>query len=165
MSKSLIKFMGPLLVAAVLLFNACDDNSSSPQNNFNIAKTVQSQSNLSSLSELITGHGLTDTLSQDGPVTLFAPSNDALSKADLSGSSDKEIKSALEYHIVPLNLTYENLQSRDSAETLNGNYLYFTTEGNSVIINGGQAVITSTGTEATNGIIFTIDTLLTTPEK
>jgi uncharacterized surface protein with fasciclin (FAS1) repeats len=76
-------------------------------------------------------------------------------------------KLILEYHIVRMNLTYENLQNKDSstAETLNGDTLYFTTKGDSVIINGGQAVITSKGTEATNGTIFTLDTLLTAPSK
>jgi uncharacterized surface protein with fasciclin (FAS1) repeats len=165
MIKSVTKpFMLTLtLLAGVIMFAACDNNSSpAPDNNTTIAETVQSQSNLSSLSDMLSDHGLIDTLSQDGPLTLFAPDNDAWSQVDslLSDIPDSTVKRGLEYHIVAMNLTYDDLKGLDKVKTLSGDTLYFSTKGDSVIINDGQAVITSEGTEASNGTVFVVDSLL-----
>jgi uncharacterized surface protein with fasciclin (FAS1) repeats len=167
MIKSVTKLFTVTIALTIggLLFSACsDDNSPNPQN-LTIAQTVQKQGSLSTLSDLFTETGLTDTLSQDGPLTLFAPTDEALSSTDFSDDSTK--KSILKYHIVDMNLTYENLLEEGSTTvtTLNGEKISIDTKGDSVIINNGQAVITAKGREAANGTIFTIDTLLSAPSK
>jgi uncharacterized surface protein with fasciclin (FAS1) repeats len=168
MIKSFTKPFILTLAIGIFMFAACDNNSSpAPEDNLNIAETVQNQSDLSSLSDMLADYGLSDTLSQEGPLTLFAPDNDALSPVGFafSDSTDSAAKAALEYHIVAKNLTYEDLQGLDKAVALSGDTLYFSTRGDSVIINDGQAVITSEGIEASNGTVFVIDTLLTAPSK
>jgi uncharacterized surface protein with fasciclin (FAS1) repeats len=156
------------LSIGALMFSACSDhNGSNPKNKMNVAEIVQNQESLSSLNGLLSKHELSDTLSQGGPVTLFAPDNNALSNTSLSDSTDLAAKSVLEYHIVASNLTYKNLKKQDSVSyvTLNGDSLYFTAKGDSIFINGGQAVITKKGATATNGTIFTIGSVLTMPSK
>jgi uncharacterized surface protein with fasciclin (FAS1) repeats len=171
MRKQLTKSFSLIIIAlaaGTFLFSACSDNNGSkPKKNLNIAATVQNNSSLSTLSDLVSVQGLADTLSQTGPITLFAPTNSAILKAGLADSSDSTIKQVLEYHIVNQNLTYQDLLQRDSASivALNGDTLYFKTKGDSVTINNGQAVITSKGTKAANGTIFVIDSLLTPPSK
>lgn len=153
------------LFIAVLLFSACEDDNGPGGDNLNIAETVETESNLSTLDDLLSEYGLADRLSQEDPLTLFAPTDEALSKEDLDGLTDEEITDLLEYHIVSTNLTFENLQDANSAESLNGDSLFFSFEDDIVFINENQDEITSEGIETTNGIIFKVDTLLKAPQN
>jgi uncharacterized surface protein with fasciclin (FAS1) repeats len=167
MIKSVTKLLTVTVALTIggLLFSACSDNNNPKPKKLSITQTVQEQGNLSSLSDLLTETGLTDTLSQNGPMTLFAPTDEALSSTDFSDDSTK--KSVLKYHIVDANLTYENMLDGGSTTVtaLNGDEISIDTKGDSVIINNGQAVITEKGQEAANGTIFMIDTLLAAPSK
>ena len=66
-----------LLLGAVL-FTACNDDSSGPDNDLTVMETIQTESNLSSVNDLISEHELADTLSNDEPFTVFAPTDAAI---------------------------------------------------------------------------------------
>ncbi|MCW9707347.1 fasciclin domain-containing protein [Aliifodinibius sp. 1BSP15-2V2] len=153
------------LVLGVTLFTACDDdNGSGPDNDMNISETLELEDNLSSAYGLIDDQGLADTLSSDGPITVFIPTDTALDEEDLGDMSDEEIQTLLKYHIVWENLTFDNLKDTESVESFNGDSLYFSADSDTVTINEDQTIITDEGIEATNGIIFKVDTVLTAPE-
>lgn len=152
------------LIISALTFAACDDDSSGTDTDLTILEMVETESDLSSLETILSEQELSGTLSQESPMTIFAPTNDALAKEDLSDKSDEEIQSLLKYHIVASALNYEALQDTESVETLNSDSLYFESSEGEVTINSDQAVITAEGMEATNGMVFKVDTLLTPVE-
>lgn len=145
-----------LLLLSIVTFTACEDDSD-PVDTLSVAETVAINSDLSSISQALVTAGLADTLSGEDPVTLFAVANSAFPD-DLSGDS---LTNALKYHIVQMNLTFENLKTLESAVTLSGDSLYFSASNDAITINNDQAVITSEGIEAANGVVFVIDTVLT----
>lgn len=164
MLTSLRKITFALLLLGVIGFTACDDDSGTgPNGDLNALQTIENESNLSTLSDFLANQSWSDTLSQDGPVTVFAPTDDALAAAEADTLNEAELTNLLKYHVVAENLTYENLKSTESATALNGGTLTFTADGDSVTINSDQAIITSSGIEATNGTVFVIDTVLTQP--
>jgi len=148
-----------LLVAVAVTFTACDDNGSDSNDDLTVMETIQVNSNLSDLSSALETTELDSIITNTAPITVFAPNNEALA----DDIPQEELKAALEYHVVAQNLTFEDLKSLESVETLAGDSLFFTAENDTVTING-QAIITENGTEASNGRIFVIDTVLTTPE-
>ncbi len=151
-----------LLLSVALTFTACDGNGSDPDpDDLNITEIIAVEGELSALNQALADTDLGNTLSDEGPATLFAPVNDALPDT-LSG---EELTEALKYHIVEMNLTYDNLQDIESVVTLSGDSLFFSAENDTVTINDAQAVITSDGMEASNGTVFVIDTLLTPIEE
>jgi len=161
---NLFKLTLTLLIGG-LLFTACDDDSSGPINKLNVSETIQAEDNLSSANTLLSDYDLADTLAQDRPFTVFVPTDAAIEKEDLDGLTEEEIKAILKYHIVPENLTFEELKEVETLETLQGASLQFSTEDDTVIVNDGQAMITEPGLDASNGTVFKVDTVLTAGEE
>lgn len=155
----LFKVTLTLLIGATL-FTACDDDSSGPSDDLTVMESIQTEDNLSSANDLINDYELADTLSQDEPFTVFAPTNEAVESLDMDGMSDEEIKAALQYHIVAQSINFDKLKGTESLETLNGEMLTFSTENDTVTINGGQATITAAGIDAINGTVFKVDSVL-----
>lgn len=167
MITSIKKLTTLFLLAAVVGFTACDDDDSTgPNNDLNALETIESESQLSTFYDFLSEEDWADTLSQEGPVTVFAPTDDALEEAEADTLSDEALTDLLQYHVVEENLTYEELQDTESATALNEGTLSFSTDDDEVVtINEDQATITSSGIEATNGTVFVIDTVLTQPEE
>jgi len=67
-----------------------------------IVETAQSVPELSSLVDALLAADLVDTLSGDGPFTVFAPTNDALAlfSHDFQGLTEEQVKQVLEYHVL-----------------------------------------------------------------
>ena len=148
-----------LLLAVAVTFTACDDdNGPDPSDNLTVTETVEVQSELGTLGQALKDTDLDSVLNAEGPLTLFAPVDDAFS-GDLS---DDELAAALKYHVVEINLTFDDLKDMESVVTLSGDSLFISAANDTVTIND-QAVITSDGIEASNGMVFIIDTLLTPP--
>ena len=111
---------------------------------------------------------LVETLSGDGPFTVFAPTDDAFAKlpagtvdallADIPALTD-----ILLYHVVPGELLAEDVVLLDRAETLLGENVMIKVQDGNVFINDSLVVITNI--VADNGVIHVIDTVLQTPGK
>jgi uncharacterized surface protein with fasciclin (FAS1) repeats len=118
--------------------------------------------------------GLVDSLANQGPFTVFAPTNDAFAKLpagtvdDLLKSSQKEsLKNILEYHVVVGNLTESILKSEftgkdDELGMANGNHTKVSVKNGKIMINGATIIASI---PATNGIIHVVDTVLLPPAK
>ncbi|MCE2528652.1 MAG: fasciclin domain-containing protein [Acidimicrobiia bacterium] len=115
--------------------------------------------------------GLVETLSGDGPFTVFAPTEEAFAAAlDLLGLtaedllSDTELLTAvLTYHVLPLEAPAGVVVTLDgqSVATVNGAEVTVTVDGDVVRVN--DAMVVAADIEASNGVIHVIDSVLLPP--
>ncbi|MCY7350958.1 MAG: fasciclin domain-containing protein [Cytophagaceae bacterium] len=113
--------------------------------------------------------GWNDSL-RNGNFTLFAPSDSAFMRAGFTstsrfgGYSADSLRRILRYHIVPTRLALTDITTANNTETttLGGSRIYVTkTSIGSVFVNGNR--VRGTEISASNGIIHTIDGVLTPP--
>ena len=114
----------------------------------------------------VTAAGLVETLTGDGPFTVFAPTDDAF-----AALPEGAVESLLEdiaaltaillYHVVAGDVRAADVVTLDSAVTVLGEAVSITVEGDSVRINDANVVITDI--EASNGVIHVIDAVLLPP--
>jgi transforming growth factor-beta-induced protein len=115
--------------------------------------------------------GLVDTLSSEGPFTVFAPTDDAFAAAlDALGLTAEELladtemlTSILTYHVVAGEVDAATAISLDgqSATTLNGADIAINVVDGKVMIN--DATVITPDVAASNGIIHVIDSVLLPP--
>ena len=120
-------------------------------------------SNFTSLVEAVVKAGLVETLSADGPFTIFAPTDAAFeqlfSDLGVSGIADidaQTLVSVLQYHVVPGNVRSSDLSDGDVA-SLNGNLTISMTD--EVTINDVSRV-SAVDIQGTNGVVHVIDRVL-----
>jgi uncharacterized surface protein with fasciclin (FAS1) repeats len=118
-----------------------------------------------------------ETLSGEGPFTVFAPVNAAFDKLPegtlddlLKPESKQTLTSILTYHVVAGNFkaadVVKAIQDNDGAfviTTVQGNTLTASLEGENVLLTdtkGGVSTIVLTDVEASNGVIHAIDTVV-----
>ena len=107
--------------------------------------------------------GLAETLSGEGPFTVFAPTDDAFAAlpegtvdallADIPALTD-----ILLYHVVDGKVMASDVVTLTSAMTVNGQYVDIMVDGDKVMIDGAQVIITDI--EASNGVIHVIDAVI-----
>ena len=127
-----------------------------------IVDIAASNPDLSTLVELLTQAGLLETLSgDDGPFTVFAPTNDAFDALDPEAleavASDPDLLEAiLLYHVVEGSVLSTNLLDEAELTTINGSPV--TTFTNPPRVN--DADIVDADVLASNGVIHVIDKVL-----
>lgn len=119
----------------------------------------------STLVTAVKAAGLVDALKGKGPLTVFAPTNEAFAKLpegtveDLLKPENKEMLIAvLTYHVVAGKVMAADVVKVESATTLQGQSLSVAVNGDSVTINNASVV--ATDIKASNGVIHVIDTVL-----
>lgn len=138
------------------------------------AKTMEEDS-LSSLSGALQSAELAQTFTEEeGPYTIFAPTNEAFQKIDqatldtlMKSENREKLSEVLKYHIVEDEITAEELSERIdqgngeyTITTLNGASLTALKSGDDILLkdeNGNTAKITKTNIDASNGVIHQID--------
>jgi uncharacterized surface protein with fasciclin (FAS1) repeats len=115
--------------------------------------------------------GLVDTLSGEGPFTVFAPTDDAFATAlDTLGITAEELladtetlTSILTYHVVSGEVPAADVVTLDgqSVATINGADAAITIDGETVMVN--DSTVIAVDVDASNGIIHVIDTVLLPP--
>ncbi len=103
--------------------------------------------------------GLADTLTNGGPFTVFAPTDDAFEGVDLSGLSTEQLAEILTYHVVEGEVDSGSVPAL--ADSVAGFTLFFDTSSG-VVVN--DATVTQADIKADNGIIHVIDTVLIPPD-
>lgn len=130
-----------------------------------ITQVVFTDKNLSTLKKGIMAADLDQTLSQRGPFTFFAPSNEAFAKLE-TGTMDNlllpENKAALadllHLHVVKGKIRLEDLKDGDQLQTMNGRELSVRVLDGKVSLNG--SAIQTGDIKSTNGVIHSMDTVL-----
>ena len=136
------------------------------RNKPSIVATAASAGSFRSLVNALVAADLVDALRDDGPFTVFAPTDEAFAKlpaADLASLLKPENKEALKkiltLHVVPGLLSSEALASHGSPKTLNGAKLAVASNRHGLAIN--EATVIKADLVCGNGVIHVIDRILT----
>lgn len=114
--------------------------------------------------------GLAETLSGEGPFTVFAPSDAAFAKIpeatlkDLLKPENKDkLVAILTYHVVPGRVFSEGALEAKSAKTVQGSSVKISVKDGAAYVD--NAKIVTTDINAGNGVIHVIDTVIMPPAK
>ena len=128
----------------------------------NIVEIAVNNDNFKTLVTAVKVAGLVEALQQPGPLTVFAPNDDAFAKL-LPGTVDTlvqnipQLQRILTYHVVAGRYTAEQLQTMDSITSLEGSPIAIRNREPLEIKN---STVLAADIEASNGIIHVIDTVI-----
>lgn len=143
-----------------------------------IVEVAQDNPDFSTLVSAVTTAELGETLSGEGPYTVFAPTNAAFEAVDqatleqlMSEEGREDLTNILTYHVVEGETMAQALteaiegagEEGYALTTVNGATLTATLEGGNVVLTdaaGNTANVTATDVDASNGVIHVIDTVL-----
>jgi len=132
----------------------------------NIVDIVAGRSDLSTLTSLLTGAGLLDTIKNDMNITVFAPSDAAFAKVDaevlkfLQNDTDS-LKEVLLYHVITRNTLYTlGIHHAMVFTSADHNAKIMTIEDGSGHISVNSANISQRDISADNGVLHVIDDVL-----
>ncbi len=113
---------------------------------------------------------LVTSLSNAGPFTVFAPTNEAFNKlpagtVDGLMKDDKkaDLQNVLQYHVAVSVLKAENFTDGQTLGMVNGDNVTISVKDGKVMLNNSATIIASI--PASNGIIHVIDAVLLPPAK
>ena len=109
-------------------------------------------------------------LSNAGPFTVFAPTNDAFNKLPagtveglMKNEKKADLQNILEYHVALGVYKKENMQDGQTINMVNLDNISLSVKDGKVMVNGNANIITSI--PASNGIIHVVDAVLLPPAK
>jgi len=155
------RFRGPLTTLLLLALLVPFQQSAHGQNqNDTIVDVAVNAGGFETLVAAVKAAGLVNALSGDGPLTVFAPTDEAFSRLPegtvaslLLPENKDQLVAILTYHVVPGRIEASDLLTTGSAKTLNG-------ESADIGLRIGRANIVATDINASNGIIHVIDEVL-----
>ncbi|WP_411030953.1 fasciclin domain-containing protein [Spongiimicrobium sp. 3-5] len=147
------------------------------QEDKSIIRSTEDSKNHKTLLAAVKGADLERILDEDGPFTVFAPSDTAFEKLSpervaslLDPENKKELHSLVTYHIVAGNLTASNIlkamcrgKGKASFTTVQGNKIWATMRGIDIILSddlGNTAKIITADSSQCNGVIHEIDSVI-----
>jgi uncharacterized surface protein with fasciclin (FAS1) repeats len=138
-----------------------------------ITEIVAGEDEFSTLLTAVEAAGLGETLSGEGPFTVFAPTDDAFAalpeetlSALLKPKNQEQLASILAYHVVPAEVKAADVTAGE-VPTANGEPFTIAVDGDTVTITdgaGNEATVTATDIDASNGVIHVIDSVLLPPQ-
>lgn len=130
-----------------------------------IVQTADKVGSFSTLLAAAKAAGLVDALKGEGPITVFAPTDEAFSKLpagtveSLLKPENKDMLAAvLKYHVVAGRIFAADAVKAGSAVTLNGQRLTIDIRNGRVFVDG--AAVVASDVDASNGVIHVIDTVM-----
>ena len=134
-----------------------------------IVETAQDAGDFTTLLSAAEAADLVETLSGEGPFTVFAPTDEAFAalpegtvESLLEEENKDQLTALLTYHVAPTSAMSGDLTDGQMIDTVNGEQLEVSIDGDTVMI--GDATVTQADIEASNGVIHVIDTVLMPPE-
>ncbi|MFV8443107.1 fasciclin domain-containing protein [Flavobacterium sp. LB2P44] len=143
----------------------------------NIVGVASGNADFTTLVTAVKAAGLVETLSGDGPFTVFAPTNEAFAKLPagtvdnlLKPESLDKLKSVLTYHVV--SGKFEAAAVIEAINKNNGKFTVKTVQGGSIVLslkdgkvmltdaNGATSTVVLADVAASNGVIHAIDTVV-----
>jgi len=114
------------------------------------------------LVQAVQAAGLVETLSGEGPFTVFAPTDEAFAQIPQETLqavlADKEkLTAILTYHVVPGKLMAADVVRSTQLQTVQGQSITVSTEGG---VRVDDASVVQTDIEADNGVIHVIDKVI-----
>lgn len=128
----------------------------------NIVKTASNAGSFNTLVTAVKSAELVETLSKNGPFTVFAPTDEAFSKVPKKVLEDllkdkSKLSEILTYHVIPGKIMSKDVVRMTEAKTVQGKNIKIDSK-NGVMINNARVIKTDIG--ASNGVIHVIDTVL-----
>ena len=134
-----------------------------------IVDTAVAAGDFTTLVAAVQAAGLVDTLKDEGPFTVFAPTDAAFAALPartvetlLKPENKDQLVSILTYHVVPGAVMSSDLTEGMMAATVQGANVTFTLDGGAKI---NDANITKADIAASNGVIHVIDKVIMPPAK
>jgi len=135
-----------------------------------VADVAMADTQFSTLVELIVAADLPAVLNGPGPLTVFAPTNEAFAKLpattlDALMADKAMLKAVLTYHVLPGKVTAADITGMGGMgqpETVNGAKVNVTTIDGAVYVNDAKVI--TADVPADNGVIHIIDTVLIPPD-
>lgn len=170
----MLRWITGLLSALLLAFTAgCGGGDDGPGN---VVQVAQSDSRFSILVEAVQAAGLTDTLTAPGPVTVFAPTNDAFAAllGELGVTKDQLLANkplltaVLKYHVVAGQVPSSAVPLGKAINPVGGGYFKIDKVGANLVITDGRnrtSKIVQADIAASNGVIHAIDKVLLPADK
>jgi uncharacterized surface protein with fasciclin (FAS1) repeats len=167
-----LNILAMALAAAVLVAMApfTDNTTSDEHNHHNIVEVASETDNLSTLVAAVQAAELVETLSGEGPFTVFAPTNEAfeaLPDGTLESLLEPEnrdmLVDILTYHVVSGEVMSGDLSDGMMAETVQGSQITVNISDGNVSINDANVV--AADVEASNGVVHVIDSVIMPPEE
>lgn len=130
-----------------------------------IVQTAIDDGNFTTLVKAVTAAGLVETLSGEGPFTVFAPTDAAFAKVPAATlesllADPKALAEVLTYHVVSGKVMASDVAQLTTATTVQGQNVSIDTS-NGVMVNNAKVV--TADVEASNGVIHVIDAVLLPP--
>ncbi|MFN0056462.1 MAG: fasciclin domain-containing protein [Planctomycetales bacterium] len=134
----------------------------------NIPTVASKAGSFKTLLAAATAAGLVEALSGEGPLTVFAPTDDAFAKLPkgtveslLKPENKEKLAGILKYHVVSGRIYSEDAVKAASAKTLQGGTIKISASSKGAFIN--DAKLLKTDIDASNGVIHVIDSVLLPP--
>ncbi len=133
----------------------------------NIVELAVGTESLSTLVTAVKAAGLVETLTGDGPFTVFAPTNEAFAalpdgtlESLLKPENKQQLIDVLTYHVVGAKVMSTDLSNGMTAATVQGENIKVDLS-NGVKIN--EANVTAADIKASNGVVHVIDKVILPP--
>ena len=143
----------------------------------NIVENLMAMPDEKTLVSAVTAAGLVETLSGDGPFTVFAPSDAAFQQVPvvtrngwMRPAQKDVLAGVLKYHVVPGKLTATDLAAKIDQgggkavlETLDGQDLTASMSGDKILLTaagGNKATVTASDLDQSNGVVHVLDAVL-----
>lgn len=135
-----------------------------------IPQTAKETGKFSTLLAAAEAAGLVKALSADGPITVFAPTDEAFAKLPagtvetlLKPENKAMLAEVLTYHVVPGRIYSDAALKAGTAKTLNGATASINARKEGVFVNNSQVIAADLDTS--NGVIHVIDSVMLPPQK
>ncbi|HEY7554465.1 MAG TPA: fasciclin domain-containing protein [Candidatus Binatia bacterium] len=130
-----------------------------------IVDTAVSAESFKTLVAAVKAAGLVETLKGEGPLTVFAPTDEAFAKLPkgtveelLKAENRDKLTAILTYHVVPGKITADQVAGLGSARTANGRDLTINASNGKVMVDNANVI--KTDIMASNGVIHVIDAVV-----
>lgn len=132
----------------------------------NIVEVASSAGSFDTLVQAVQAAGLNETLSSEGPFTVFAPTDEAFAALpegtlDSLLADEEALRAVLTYHVVSGEYMAADVVGMDSVTTEQGEDINITVNDGQVMVN--DANVTQTDIQASNGVIHVIDKVILPP--
>jgi uncharacterized surface protein with fasciclin (FAS1) repeats len=136
----------------------------------NIVQVAIASKDHSTLVKAVQAAELVNALSNAGPFTVFAPTNAAFDKLPagtletlLKPEKKDDLADILQYHVSVGVFNEDKLQDGQTIGQVNGGSITISKKDGKIMVNGVANILGSV--QASNGIVYVIDAVLTPPTK
>jgi uncharacterized surface protein with fasciclin (FAS1) repeats len=151
-----------MMCAALVLFASPAVAADAPKS---IVETAVAAGKFKTLVAAVKAAGLVDALSGKGPLTVFAPTDEAFAKLPkgtveslLLPENKEKLKAILTYHVAAGDMTADKVVKATEIKTLQGQSIAVKVTDGKVTVD--KANVVATDIKCTNGVIHVIDSVI-----